>query len=332
MRSISVKIILVIVALGLFSCVPTKQFNDLEDRCIEERNDMKKQLDKLETANNEHSATLARVTKMRDQLISDTTEMGNAMRKSMSDMARSRAEYDKMLENNRLLLAGKDAETSEILKEIQDLRDDLLQREDALNKLESQMSEKEANLNALQNELASKEARLDELQTILDQQEAKVSALRKSVADALLGFEGKGLTIVQKNGKVYVSMEENLLFRSGSWNVATKGVEALKQIASVLEKNQDINILIEGHTDNVPYHGSGQVKDNWDLSVLRATSVLKIIVQGNKIDKSRLTAAGRGEYFPLALNDTPEGRAANRRTEIILTPKLDELFKIIESN
>jgi len=148
----------------------------------------------------------------------------------------------------------------------------------------------------------------------------------------LLGFEGKGLSIEIRNGKVYVSLEESLLFRSGSWEVNDRGISALQKLAEVLASNPDINVLIEGHTDNVPYRGSGQVKDNWDLSVMRATAIVKVITRNPGVHPSRLTAAGRSEYAPLATNSTSEGRAKNRRTEIILTPKLDELFQIIETH
>lgn len=332
MRTLSVKIILIIVAMGMFACVPTKQFNDLEERCLEERTTMQKRLDKLETELNEQSALVKRLEAESKTLAADTTQMGEDLRAMKRDFNKQRGDYESMMEEQRNLLAGKDAETSSILAEIQDLREDLIRREDAVSALEDKLSEKENNLNAMQQQLAEKEARLDELQSILDRQEATVTALRNTVSDALLGFEGKGLTIEQKNGKVYVSMEENLLFKSGSWTVAAKGVEALKKLATVLEENADINVVIEGHTDNVPYNGSGQVKDNWDLSVLRATSVLKIIVNNSAIDAKRLSAAGRADFYPIADNKTPEGRAANRRTEIILTPKLDELFKIIETN
>ena len=147
-----------------------------------------------------------------------------------------------------------------------------------------------------------------------------------------MGFENNGLTIEQKNGKVYVSLDESLLFASGKYDIEKKGKEALNSLGAVLEKNSDVNVLVEGHTDNVPYSGSGILKDNWDLSVKRATSVVKIILETNDINAQRLTAAGRADYIPIASNDTKEGRAANRRTEIILTPKLDELMKLLESN
>jgi chemotaxis protein MotB len=156
--------------------------------------------------------------------------------------------------------------------------------------------------------------------------------LKKKLSDALTGFEGKGLTITQKNGKVYVSMDESLLFASGKTNVEPKGVDALKNVAKVLEQNTDINVMVEGHTDDVPMKGAGEIKDNWDLSVMRATSVTKIMLNAASIDAKRITSAGRGEFFPLDPAKTPDARKKNRRTEIILTPKLDELLKVLGSN
>ena len=173
---------------------------------------------------------------------------------------------------------------------------------------------------------------MNELEAVLARKDSAVLALKAKVQDALLGFENNGLTIEQKNGKVYVSLDESLLFASGKYDIEKKGKEALNSLGAVLEKNSDVNVLVEGHTDNVPYNGSGILKDNWDLSVKRATSVVKIILEKNDINAQRLTAAGRADYIPIASNDTKEGRAANRRTEIILTPKLDELMKLLESN
>ncbi|MBL7917418.1 MAG: OmpA family protein, partial [Bacteroidia bacterium] len=181
-------------------------------------------------------------------------------------------------------------------------------------------------------QLKLREARVNELEAILKQKDQAAADLKKKLQDALLGFEGKGLTITQKNGKIYVSMDESLLFASGKTNVEPKGVEALKTVAKVLEQNKDINVLVEGHTDDVPMKGAGEIKDNWDLSVMRATSVTKILLSSANIAQSRITAAGRGEFFPLDNAKTPEARKKNRRTEIILTPKLDELLKVLGDN
>jgi chemotaxis protein MotB len=208
----------------------------------------------------------------------------------------------------------------------------VLKKQDELKRLEGELNGQKKELDVLNAELKKREARVNELEAILKSKDDAVNNLKKTLSDALLGFEGKGLTITQKNGKVYVSMDESLLFASGSTSVEAKGVEALKKVAKVLEQNEDINVLIEGHTDDVPMVGKGEIKDNWDLSVMRATSIVKIITKNSKVDPRRLTAAGRGEYVPLDTAKSVEARKKNRRTELILTPKLDELFKVLNTN
>jgi chemotaxis protein MotB len=182
----------------------------------------------------------------------------------------------------------------------------------------------------MQDELDRRNARLTELENVLNEQEAMVNSLKRSVSEALTGFENQGLTVTQKNGKVYVSLEEKLLFPSGSTAVDPKGIAALKKLAGVLEKNPEISINIEGHTDDVPVIPGSSFRDNWDLSVLRATSIVRILLQGSSIDPKRLTTSGRAEFFPVDPAKTAEARQKNRRTEIILSPKLENLFKLIE--
>ena len=173
---------------------------------------------------------------------------------------------------------------------------------------------------------------LAELQNALNQKDAEVRALKDKVSNALRNFEGSGLKVEERNGKVYVSMDEKLLFASGKWEVQAQGKEALSELAKVLEADSTINVLIEGHTDNVPMTSSSQVKDNWDLSVMRATAVVKIILANGEINPQRISASGRGEFLPIDQENTPEARAKNRRTEIILTPNLNELCQIIDAN
>ena len=181
-------------------------------------------------------------------------------------------------------------------------------------------------------QLMARSMRINELESVLARKDSAVVALKNNIANALLGFVDQGLTVEQKNGKVYVSLEEQLLFKSGSWVVDAKGKDALNKLARVLETQPEVGILIEGHTDNVPYKGSGQVKDNWDLSVMRATAIVKILTEGSTIDPAQLSASGRSEYAPLDTDDSKEAKAKNRRTEIIITPKLDELFRILDQN
>jgi chemotaxis protein MotB len=181
-------------------------------------------------------------------------------------------------------------------------------------------------------DLEEKSAKLIELQEILSKKDADVQALKDKIKLALIGFEGSGLQVTEKNGKVYVSMDEKLLFASGKFSVDAKGELALNELAKDLEADTDINVMVEGHTDNVPFSAASaaQIRDNWDLSVMRATTIVKTILKYGNIDPNRLTASGRGEYVPLDTDDTKEARAKNRRTEIILTPKLDALFEILE--
>ncbi|MES2763757.1 MAG: OmpA family protein [Bacteroidota bacterium] len=191
----------------------------------------------------------------------------------------------------------------------------------ALNKLS-------ADLGSNQAKLQQREARLRELESILRRQDSILNMLNNSVKNALLGFSPDELTVEMKNGKVYVSMSDKLLFKSGDANVEAKGKEALKKLAEVLNKNNDVSIAIEGHTDNVPIK-TAIYKDNWDLSAARATNVVRLLTAEYGMGAQRLTASGKGEYFPVADNSTTEGKAKNRRTEVVLSPKLDELMKLI---
>jgi chemotaxis protein MotB len=207
--------------------------------------------------------------------------------------------------------ADSQEEISAILNQIQKDKEDLQKKED---------------------ELTERNKKMIDMQAALDKKDKMSEELRVKLADALLGFDGKGLTIYQKDGKVYVSMDEKLLFKSGKYDIEPSGISALERLAKILEQNVDINIMVEGHTDSIKYGGSAALTDNWDLSVKRATTVVRTILQHSIIDPKRIIAAGCGEHAPISTNSTPEGRQQNRRIEIILTPKIDELLKAIETN
>jgi chemotaxis protein MotB len=177
-------------------------------------------------------------------------------------------------------------------------------------------------------QLLERERKLAILEGLIREQDSITNALNNVIKKALLSFKSDEISVEMKNGKVYVSMSDKLLFKSGSADVEEKGLEALKKLAEVLNKNKDVAVMIEGHTDNVPIK-TAQFKDNWDLSVARATNIVRMLDEVHKVDAKTLTAAGKGEYTPKASNETAEGRAKNRRTEIILSPKLDELYKLI---
>jgi len=184
-------------------------------------------------------------------------------------------------------------------------------------------------LESTQNELAARSRKIEELNQMLAAREQAIEDIRMKVSDALVGFEGKGLTITKRDGRVYVSMEDKLLFRSGSYAIDPQGEQAVRNLSAVLATNPDINVMVEGHTDNVPFRPSGNLLDNLDLSVKRATTVVRLLLTNTAITPERITTAGRGEWLPIDSNATPEGRAKNRRTEIILSPRIDALMGII---
>jgi chemotaxis protein MotB len=333
--------IVVFLLLGV-SCVPVRQYQDMKDRnakCEEEREFLKNQNKELTEKGAEIDLTMSKTQRMLDALKLDTLTLGTSLRKMT-------VQYDKINQlNDELMLKLKQKnldskeETQNLLVQLQQLQDILQKKEDDLKKMEKDLNAKKASLDELTAQyddkdaaLQKKSARVIELEGILSRKDSMVKALKDKVSNALKGFEGNGLTVVQKNGKVYVSMDEKLLFQSGKWEVDPKGQKALKELAGLLEKNTDINVMIEGHTDNVPFKGTGGVDDNWDLSAKRATAIVKIILGNSKVDAKRLIAAGRSSFLPVDAANTPEARTKNRRTEIILTPKLDELFKILESN
>jgi chemotaxis protein MotB len=341
----SKRVILIGIAALLFigvSCVPSRQYQDMKTRatkCEEEREYLKNQNKELTEKGAETDLNIAKFQKRIDALQLDTNTLGTSLRKMV-------VQYDKINQlNDELMLKLKQKfiessdESKKLLTQLQQLQDMLQKKEDDLKKLEKDLNEKKANLDELTTQLdeknaalIKKNARLIELEGILSRKDSLVSALKNKVSSALQGYEGNGLTVLQKNGKVYVSLEEKLLFQSGKWDVDPKGQKAIKDLAAVLEKNNDINIMIEGHTDDVAFKGANGIVDNWDLSAKRATSIVKIILANSKIDPKRLIACGRGEFLPLDPSKTPEARTKNRRTEIILTPKLDELFKILDAN
>lgn len=324
-----------ISAVLLVACVPAKKVEEIKrkkEMCEEELASLKERHRKIDEDYKEVQNELEELRKRNSALSSDTTVMGKSLRVMTKNYDKLNETYDLLLEKNQQLLKGNQRETEELFGNLKQSQSDLMKQTAALEEARKNLAAKEDNLRQLESELEKREARVNELESVLSRKDSTVNALKSKVQSALLGFENKGLTIEQKNGKVYVSMDESLLFASGSYNIGSKGKDALKNLGEVLANNGDVNVLVEGHTDNVPLNGSGVIKDNWDLSVKRATSVVKILLENSSINAKRLTAAGKADYAPIATNDTKAGRAKNRRTEIILTPKLDELFEILETN
>jgi chemotaxis protein MotB len=323
------------MVLSIYSCVPQRQMQEEQAKrknCEAELASLKSNTEGCEAKLKEISRSLDDNQRMVSGLVKDTSILGVSYRATTSRYDKLNLINEELLKKYNQLLEGNRDDTKKINGELQITQEQVLKKQDELKHLETELNAQKKELDLLNAELKKREARVNELEAILKSKDDAVNNLKKTLSDALLGFEGKGLTITQKNGKVYVSMDESLLFASGSTSVEAKGIEALKKVAKVLEQNEDINVLIEGHTDDVPMVGKGEIKDNWDLSVMRATSIVKIITRNSKVDPKRLTAAGRGEYVPLDSAKSVEARKKNRRTEIILTPKLDELFKVLNTN
>lgn len=303
-------------ALLVASCVSKKVFVDLEDKynqLLEEKKELLDKNDELLADKNKYDDYLEKLEEKYSNELQSKRALQretDALRKSYQDLKKT---YD--------LLASKSSSALEAnAKENRDLLSQLEEKE-------TKLMEEGARLRKLEGELSARSKKINDLEKLIAQKEAAMQRLKNAVSNALKGFEGKGLTVVHKNGNVYVSMENKLLFASGSWAVGVNGKKAVVELAKVLANNTDIKVLIEGHTDNDPYNGP-VIKDNWDLSVKRATAIVRILQQSN-VSAEQITAAGRGEFVPVANNSSSSGKAKNRRIEIILSPNLDEVAKLL---
>ncbi len=302
----------VILALTLMtSCVSKKVYNELESKYA----NLKKENRKL---SDENDAT----AKAKNQLDLDKNALQAQYDKLAAEKTKLQADYAAADKNLKTLQASYNA--LEVNSD-EALQSNLKKNRELLAKLEA----KEKALAAEQARLDASSKRLNELESMMAAKDAAMTKLKETLSKALNSFEGKGLTVQQKDGKVYVSMENKLLFNSGSWAVGAEGRRAVVEVGKVLGVNPDISVLIEGHTDDDAYAGSGPIADNWDLSTKRATAIVAILSENKSINRQSLTAAGRSQYAPLAANTSADGKAKNRRIEIILTPKLDEISRML---
>jgi chemotaxis protein MotB len=305
-----VSIVLLLFALTT-SCVSKKIYNDLESKYA----DLKKENRSMADEN-------ANLLKVKNQLELDGTALKSELEKAKSDYATLKSDYEASQNKYKVLqdsYAALEKNSNDALQNNMKKNRDLLEQLEAKGKAL-----------AIEQERLNKSAlRLQELEDLIAAKEASMKKLKETLSKALNSFEGKGLTVEQKNGKVYVSMENKLLFNSGSWAVGAEGKKAVIEVGKVLGDNPDISVLIEGHTDDDAFTASGPIADNWDLSTKRATAIVAILSENKKINKQNLTAAGRGEFSPLASNATADGKAKNRRIEIILTPRLDEIAEML---
>ena len=322
-----------IFLLALSSCVTPKIHNALlseHEATKSALNTQEKKGLKLQAEVEELEGTVYSLKTQISDLRNDSIQNGGALIALQSKYDELSETYDLLTSKSSRYMADKAKETKKLLEQLEQAQTELFAKEDELNKLSVSLEEKEEELKLAQEELDARSIRVTELETIINKKDSIVTALKQSISKALIGLEGEGLTVVQKNGKVYISLEEDLLFASGKYEVNSGGVAALNKLATALVSQKDLEILVEGHTDSIPLSGRGLVKDNWDLSVMRATNVVKVLLKNPSLNPLQLTAAGRAEFVPLGTNKTKEGRGANRRIEMILSPNLDDLFELLD--
>lgn len=320
------KYLVACIAFGglLFSCVPAKKYNELlekERECSESLAKYKNDALNYEASSKDYQAKYELAAEQLDQLVADSAKMG-------ADYRLLRAKYDKQVATiealevnyNKLRLSGA-KDVAELSAELEADRIELQKKEDALLK-------KEADFKKQQELITEQQEELKNLQEIIRQQEEATRLLKEKVTKALKNFESQGLSVEERNGKIYVSLEAKLLFASGSTVVEPNGKSALVELATVLENEKELEIIVEGHTDTDPMNSSKHPKNNWELSVLRATAVIEIMLGNSNMDPKQLMAAGRSEYHPV----DPNNKAKNRRIEIIISPNLDALYELISED
>ena len=318
MKTMKKVLLSMLLALTLASCVSKKVYNELESKYSALKKENRKLADEIDALKQEKAALETQSLSLGeeiDRLTAERNKLRNDLASNEKNLQTLQASY-KALEKN----------SDEALQANMNKNRELLAQLDAK---ERALAAEQARLDKLRSELEYSSKRLDELERMIAAKDASMKKLRETLSKALNSFEGKGLTVQQKDGKVYVSMENKLLFNSGSWAVGAEGRRAVVEVGKVLAANPDISVLIEGHTDDDAYQGSGPIADNWDLSTKRATAIVAILSENKGINRQNLTAAGRSEYAPVASNNNAENKAKNRRIEIILTPKLDEISKML---
>jgi len=320
----------VIVAVGFVGCVPQRKFAEVKSAkevSDTENIELQKQLDNVSATTKEQGTTIETLKKSVNKLNEDTTLYGKEYR-------RLRVMYDKVNDLNNELLSKNEKlynnsleENKKLLRDLERAKEALQVKEDSLYKLEKSVKEKQAALTKAQKDLFEREVKIKELDSLLQAQRSASELLRAKLEAALMNYKNKGITVREENGKVYVSMEAQLLFPSGKTDINPDGKSAIIQLAKIIQDEKELNIIVEGHTDSDKISSGGSIpKDNWELSVLRSTEVIKLITQNSTIDPAQLAASGRSEYHPLDAID----KARNRRIEIILEPNLKELYKIMK--
>jgi len=321
------------ITLLVSSCVTPKIHNALlseNERVSNKLTANEKMVLRLNDALEEKEGNILIIENFLSELRNDSVLNGKALTILQDKYSELSDTYDLLTSKSSRYMADKAKETKKLLEQLEQVQTALFAKEDELNNLSKSLDVKEEELRLAEEELSARSIRVTELETIINRKDSMVTSLKKSISKALIGLEGEGLTIEQRNGKVYISLEEDLLFASGKYIVNNGGVAALNKLATALSTQTDLEILVEGHTDDIPLSGKGLVKDNWDLSVMRATNVVKVLTKNPNLNPLQLTAAGRAEFSPISSNETKEGRGSNRRIEMILSPNLDDLFDLLD--
>ena len=309
------------MCLVFTGCVSTQQYEALQsqlDEAEEENASLRLSRQDAEIASRELEGKLAKLNDQNTSLNEDIERIGAQAKLLREEVARLTELNDALTDQSSGRLSNIAEENRQLLEDVMRIREELQEREDRLNRLERDLNEKSALLEA-------RSQRVEELESLLEARERAAEALRARLAEALLGFQGKGLNVEQRNGKVYVSMEAQLLFPSGSAQVDPVGREALAGLAEVIAEQTDLEIVVEGHTDTDQVRSTSIPRNNWELSVLRATAVVGILLENPGVDPAMLSASGRSEYHPVDASD----KAKNRRIEVILAPNLDSLYELI---
>lgn len=307
----------VLVCLVLSSCVTKKQFTELSnkyDRLSRSNSDLLTKRESLQKDKLAFSNEIEALEKEKEICKNDTDKIKEQLASVENRYKKLQESYSDLSENSSSTINAKIKENQKLLAEVETK--------------ENKLIEEEAKLRKLKADLDTRSKRIEDLETLIASKEASMQKLKNAISEALIGFEGKGLTVENRDGKIYVSMENKLLFQPGKWAVGANGKNAVIELAKVLEQNSEINVLIEGHTDDDPYKSGGVIQDNWDLSVKRATAIVRILESQN-VSPKQITAAGRSKYIPVASNNTSAGKAKNRRIEIVLSPNLDEVTKLL---
>ncbi len=307
------------LTLLLTGCVSKKKFSDLQEQYFTAKDRLSDLEEQNDSLRNLLTTNQTKFDNLQSELQRCKTDYANLQKlyasteKAYKNM---QASYDALAQKSSAALEAQSVKTRELIRQ--------------LEQKEKNLAKERAELEKLQQELDARSARIGELEQILAKKDEILNRVKQSLSASLDEFKSQGLQVHMKDGKLYVSMQNKLLFDSGSWRLKGRGLSALNKIANVLADNPDIEITIEGHTDNVPYRGNAYIEDNWDLSVKRATTVVRQLLKNTRIDPKRLVASGRSKYHPVAPNDTPQNRAKNRRIEVILVPNMAKIKALLD--